>query len=89
MRHTLSKGKINYWPNRFEVQPAAMGEEGAYVDYPEKVAGIKERAKGPRFSDHTSQTQLFFKFVFQIEKQYLVAALSFALGHCDEARFYE
>ncbi|EHK15217.1 uncharacterized protein TRIVIDRAFT_38844 [Trichoderma virens Gv29-8] len=89
MRHTISKGKVNYWPNRFEAQPPATKEEGGYVDYPEKVAGIKERAKSAKFKDHFSQAQLFFNSLSQIEKSHMLAAFSFELSHCDEPIVYE
>lgn len=89
MRHTISKGKVNYWPNRFEAQPPATKEEGGYVDYPEKVIGIKERAKSAKFKEHYSQAQLFFNSLSQIEKSHLIAAFSFELDHCDEPIVYE
>lgn len=89
MRHTISKGKVNYWPNRFEAQPPATEEEGGYVDYPEKVAGIKQRAKSAKFKDHVSQAQLFFNSLSEIERAHLTAALSFELDHCDEPVVYE
>lgn len=89
MRHTISKGKVNYWPNRFEAQPPATREEGAYIDYPQKVAGIKERAKSAKFKDHISQAQLFYNSLTEIEKSHLTAALSFELDHCDEEIVYE
>ncbi|UKZ88753.1 catalase A [Trichoderma asperellum] len=89
MRHTISKGKVNYWPNRFEAQPPATKEEGGYVDFPEKVIGIKERAKSAKFKEHFSQAQLFFNSLSQIEKSHLMAAFSFELDHCDEPIVYE
>jgi catalase len=89
MRHTISKGKVNYWPNRFEAQPPATKEEGGYVDYPEKVIGIKERAKSAKFKEHFSQAQLFYNSLSEIEKSHLLAAFSFELDHCDEPIVYE
>jgi catalase len=89
MRHTISKGKVNYWPNRFEAQPPAAAEEGGYVDYPQKVTGIKERAKSAKFKEHFSQAQLFYNSLSEIEKSHLVAAFSFELDHCDEEIVYE
>ncbi|KAL7959275.1 catalase-like domain-containing protein [Trichoderma compactum] len=89
MRHTISKGKVNYWPNRFEAQPPATKEEGGYVDYPERVVGIKERAKSAKFKDHFSQAQLFFNSLSQVEKSHMLAAFSFELDHCDEPIVYE
>ncbi|KKP05826.1 catalase-1, partial [Trichoderma harzianum] len=89
MRQTISKGKVNYWPNRFEAQPPATKEEGGYVDYPERVVGIKERAKSAKFKDHFSQAQLFFNSLSEIEKSHMLAAFSFELSHCDEPIVYE
>ncbi|KAL7802933.1 catalase-like domain-containing protein [Trichoderma afarasin] len=89
MRHTINKGKVNYWPNRFEAQPPATKEEGGYVDYPERVVGIKERAKSAKFKDHFSQAQLFFNSLSEIEKSHMLAAFSFELSHCDEPIVYE
>jgi catalase len=89
MRHTISKGKVNYWPNRFEAQPPAAPEEGGYVEYPQKVQGTKERAKSQKFKDHYSQAQLFFNSMSEIEKAHMLAAFGFELDHCDEAIVYE
>jgi catalase len=89
MRHTISRGKVNYWPNRFEAQPPATKREGGYVEHPQPVSGIKERAKSAKFRDHTSQAQLFFNSLSEIERQHVMAALSFELDHCDEPIVYE
>lgn len=89
MRHTISKGKVNYWPNRFEAQPPATKEEGGYVDYPAKVNGIKERARSSKFKEHVNQAQLFFNSLSEVEKSHVKAALSFELDHCDEPVVYE
>jgi catalase len=89
MRHTISRGKVNYWPNRFESQPPATPAEGGYTEYPQKVGGIKERAKSGKFRDHISQAQLFYNSLSDHEKSHLQAALSFELGKCDEPIVYE
>lgn len=89
MRHTISKGTVNYWPNRFEANPPASKEEGGYQDYPAKVAGIKERAKSRKFKDHTSQAQLFYNSMSEVEKAHMTAAFSFELDHCDDPIVYE
>lgn len=89
MRHTIHKSKVNYWPNRFEAQPPATKEEGGYVDYAQKVQGIKERAKNPKFKDHVSQAQLFYNSLSEPEKAHMQAAFSFELDHCDEPIVYE
>ncbi|KAK3186667.1 catalase 1 [Lecanicillium sp. MT-2017a] len=89
MRHTINKGKINYWPNRFEKQPAASKEEGGYIDQAQKVEGIKARAKSAKFKDHTSQAQLFYNSLSEVEKAHLTAAFGFELDHCDDPLVYE
>jgi len=43
LRHTITKGTVNYWPNRFDAAPPAKPEEGGYVDHPQKVEGMKTR----------------------------------------------
>lgn len=89
MRHTLSKGTINYYPNRYETQPPATKDEGGYVDYAQKVNGIKERTKSAKFKEHVSQAQLFYNSLYEVEKLHLQAALSFELDHCDDPIVYE
>ncbi|KAH6898198.1 catalase-like domain-containing protein [Thelonectria olida] len=89
MRHGISKGKVNYWPNRHQANPPASKEEGAYIDYPEKVQGIKERAKSAKFKEHISQAQLFYNSMSEVEKTHMQAALSFELDHCDDPIVYE
>jgi len=89
MRHGITKGKTNYWPNRHQANPPASKEEGAYIDYPEKVQGIKERAKSAKFKEHISQAQLFYNSMSEIEKSHMQAALSFELDHCDDPIVYE
>lgn len=89
MRHTISKGSVNYWPNRFEALPPATEKEGGYVDYPAKVMGIKERAKSDKFKEHLSQAQLFYNSMSEHEKAHIQAALSFELDHCNDPIVYE
>lgn len=88
MRHRITKGKFNYWPNRGEVQPPAATSEGGYHDFPQKVSGIKVRGKSEKFKDHISQAQLFYNSLSPIEKKHLQAALSFELDHCDDPVVY-
>ena len=88
-RHTITKGKINYWPNRHSLVPAATKEEGAYVDYPEKVVAMKQRLHSVKFAEHFNQAQLFWNSVSEIEKQHISAALGFELDHCDDPIVYE
>jgi len=89
MRHTISKGTVNYWPNRLEAVPPASHKEGAFVDYAEKLNGIKVRARSKKFREHVSQAQLFFNSLAPIEKMHLINAFSFELDHCDDPVVYK
>ncbi len=88
-RHRITKGTVNYWPNRLEAVPPAKPAEGAYVDWPEKVAGMKMRLKTKKFKDHISQAQLFYNSMAPHEKAHITAALAFELDHCDDTIVYE
>lgn len=57
--------------------------------YPAKVAGIKQRARGPKFAEHFNQAQLFYNSLAPHEKAHLIAAVSFELDHCDDRTVYE
>ncbi|KAI7458769.1 Catalase-1 [Hortaea werneckii] len=86
LRHTITKGTVNYWPNRYGAAPPADPSEGkhVYVDYPAKVEGIKARLRSKKFQDHYSQAQLFYNSLSEPEKMHIAAALSFELDHCDD-----
>lgn len=88
LRHTITKGSVNYWPNRFEATKPATPEEGGYVDYPEKVAGMKVRLKSKKFREHYNQAQLFYNSLSPPEQAHLQASLAFELDHCDDPVVY-
>jgi len=88
-RHTITRGTVNYWPNRFHAVPPAKVEEGGYLDYPEKVQGIKARMRSNKFKEHFNQAQLFYNSLSPVEKKHVVKALSFELDHCDDPLVYE
>ncbi|RDW88620.1 catalase-1 [Coleophoma cylindrospora] len=89
LRHKITPGKYNYWPNRGSVAPPVTKSEGAYVDYPEKVVAMKQRLKTAKFKEHFSQAQLFYNSISEVEKSHLTAAISFELDHCDDPVVYE
>ncbi|KAJ6178556.1 hypothetical protein N7519_009017 [Penicillium mononematosum] len=89
MRHRISKGKVNYWPNRFEALPPAKAEDGGFVSYPEKVSGIKNRALSEKFRDHHTQAQTFYNSMSEHEKSHMMKAFTFELDHCDDPIVYE
>ncbi|KAJ9604300.1 catalase 1 [Cladophialophora chaetospira] len=89
-RHTISKGKANYWPNRFEANPpTGHGGKGGYESPPVSYAGIKARTLAPKWNEYISQAQLFFNSLSEIEKKHSIAAFSFELDHCDDDIVYE
>lgn len=89
MRHTIRKSAVNYWPNRFGVNPPATKEEGSYIEYQQKIEGIKIRAKSEKFKEHFKQAQLFYNSMSPIEKAHILAAFGFELDHCDDPTVYE
>ncbi|KAI0481454.1 catalase-like domain-containing protein [Xylaria cf. heliscus] len=88
-RHTITKGTVNYWPNRFEVRPPATAQEGAYHDPPQSVRGIKARTKSAKFREHYNQAQLFYNSLSPPEKKHVADAFGFELDHCDDPIVYE
>ena len=88
LRHTITKGTVNYWPNRFSAVPPVKPEDGGYVDYPQKVAGMKVRLQSKKFREHFNQAQLFYNSMSAPEKAHITAALAFELDHCDDPIVY-
>ena len=89
MRHRITKGKVNYWPNRFEANPPAPPSQGGYTSFPQKTHGIKTRALSEKFSEHFKQAQTFYNSLSEIEKRHLAKAFSFELDHCDDPIVYK
>lgn len=85
MRQKIQTDTVNYFPNRHGWPRPAPESEGGFVTYAEKIAGIKERARGPKFADHYSQATLFYNSLSDLEKDRLIATASFELGKCTEA----
>lgn len=88
LRHSIRKGTVNYWPNRFEATKPATADEGGYVDYPQKVAGMKVRLRSKKFREHHNQAQLFYNSMSEHEKLHIMNALAFELDHCDDPVVY-
>lgn len=88
-RHRISKGTVNYWPNRFEANPPATPAQGGFTSFPEKQQGIKTRALSEKFKEHYNQAQVFYNSLSDIEKMHLAKAFSFELDHCDDPVVYK
>jgi catalase len=82
MRHTINRGKANYWPNSTSDGHPKMApeNEGGYVHYMEKVEGHKIRARSESFKDHYSQATMFWNSLTMPEKKHIVKACHFELG---------
>ncbi|WP_181304070.1 catalase [Rufibacter sp. XAAS-G3-1] len=82
MRHTVSKGRVNYTPNSLGGGCPMMAPEnmGGYVHYTERVEGHKIRKRSESFNDHYSQATLFWNSMTEVEKKHIVSALHFELG---------
>ncbi|KAJ5681646.1 uncharacterized protein N7477_001586 [Penicillium maclennaniae] len=89
MKHKITKGTVNYWPNRFETNPPAKPAQGGFTSYPEKQQGIKARLLSDKFAEHYNQAQVFYNSLSEIEKLHLAKAFSFELDHCDDPLVYK
>ncbi|KAF9555559.1 catalase [Agrocybe pediades] len=89
MRQRITKGSINYWPNRDGIGHPSTVENGAYIEHMTKMMGMKQRIRGEKFKEHFNQAQLFYNSLTDYEKAHLIGAISFELDHCDDQRVYE
>lgn len=89
MRHRITQGTVNYWPNRFEAAPPASASEGGFQTYPQPVGGVKKRGLSDKFREHHNQAQLFYNSMSLHEKLHMKKAFSFELDHCDDPAVYE
>ncbi|KAJ9287318.1 hypothetical protein DTO021C3_5009 [Paecilomyces variotii] len=89
MRHKITAGTVNYWPNRFQAVPPTKPENGGFVSYPEKNQGFKQRALSDKFREYHKQAQLFYNSMSEHEKLHMTKAFSFELDHCDDPIVYE
>src|SRR5664279_3453709 len=85
MRQQINKGKVAYNPNSlgggcpFQAKMA----DGGFTSYAERIDAKKVRARSKSFFDHFSQARLFYMSQSDPEKNHIVNALSFELGHLE------
>jgi len=77
--------RVNYFPNREGNPSPTPVNHGGFQTYAEKMDGLKERLRGPKFADHFSQATLFYKSLTPIEQDHLVQAAVFELSHTIES----
>ncbi|KAG1787860.1 catalase-like domain-containing protein [Suillus plorans] len=87
-RHRIVKSEVNYWPNRKDIGHPVSEEKGGYVEYAERLQGIKQRARGSKFQEHFNHAQLFYNSLAAYEKAHLVNAIGFELSHCEDPDVY-
>ncbi len=86
-QHAVHSGVAPYRPNSLDGGcPFLAGEDvGALVEVPQElVASAKERGAPASFGDHYSQARQFWKSMTPVERDHLVQAFTFELGHCYE-----
>ncbi|EEH22140.2 catalase A [Paracoccidioides brasiliensis Pb03] len=89
MRHKITQGTVNYWPNRFEACPPTKPEDGGFVTYPQKITqNIKARMVSNKFREHINQAQLFYNSLSAYEQLHIQNAFCFELDHCDDPVVY-
>jgi len=89
LRHRITPGKINYYPNRESIVPPAPASQGGYIDWPQKIVAMKQRLHSVKFAEHYGQAQTFWNSMSAVEKSHIIAALGFELDHCDEPIVYD
>ncbi|MFD1851449.1 catalase [Oceanobacillus bengalensis] len=87
-RQTINVGKVAYHNNSLAANtPApATEEEGGFVHYQEKVEGSIVQSRSESFSDHFSQPKLFWNSMSPNEKQHIIDAFSFEVGHVKDKK---
>ncbi|KAH7927367.1 catalase-domain-containing protein [Leucogyrophana mollusca] len=88
-RHRIVKSEINYWPNRKDTGRPVAPADGGFVEYAQRVEGIKQRARGEKFQEHFNQAQLFYNSLRPHEQSHLISAISFELSHCEDPVVYK
>ncbi|NYH52967.1 catalase [Nocardiopsis arvandica] len=84
-QHRVHRGRTSYFGNSLGGGcPALGGGSGVHHHYTEKVEGDKIRVRSESFADHYSQATLFYNSLADWEREHLVEAFRFELGHCEE-----
>ncbi|CAO3662291.1 hypothetical protein G6F70_005983 [Rhizopus microsporus] len=88
MNFNVHKGAVTYFPNAMQDNTPAptTAKEGGYIEYPEKVQGIKQRGKHGKKLDFYIHAQLFYNSLTTNEQQQLVNNTRFELGKCTDLR---
>ncbi|GAA3259114.1 catalase [Nonomuraea helvata] len=86
-QHMIHESRTSYAPNSISGGHPAAAD--GYRHYQERVDGAKIRKRSPSFDDHYSQATLFWNSMADWEKQHIVAAFLFELGHVERPHIKE
>ncbi|WP_407307359.1 catalase HPII [Acinetobacter sp.] len=80
----VHRGGASYEPdsidNNWPVETPAAAQGGGFESYQERVDGNKIRDRSESFSDHFSQTRLYYQSLAPHEQKHVVDAYTFELG---------
>ena len=79
LNHRIHKGQVNYWPNRFSAGPTVPPDHGGYLEFAQKVEGLKQRVRGEKFKEHYNQAELFVNSLTDYEKAHMISAFAVCL----------
>ncbi|MEU8799824.1 catalase [Spirillospora sp. NPDC048819] len=85
----IHQGRASYHKNSLSGGCPAVGGEGSFTHYQERVDGDKIRKRSESFADHYSQATLFWNSMADWEKEHIVGAFRFELGKCDHKHVRE
>jgi catalase len=77
----IDVGKVAYSPNSLQGGHPREQHPHPYASYPARVEGQKVRVRSASFGDHFSQATLFWNSMSPIERDHIVMAFQFELGH--------
>lgn len=85
MQMEIPKG-FNYAPNRKDTPRTSSIEEGALHQPPVKVEGTIARQRPPKATNEGdqpyNQATMFYNSMSDVEKEHMISAAQFELGHC-------
>jgi catalase len=79
----IHQGRTSYFKNTLSGGCPAIADENVFAHYQEMVEGHKIRRRAESFKDFYSQPTLFWNSMSEWEREHIVAAFRFELGHCD------
>ena len=84
-QQNVHTGLAPYLPNSLDGGCPFRVAEDAVIDVPQQLpASRRVRANPVSFADHHSQAGLFFRSLTPVERDHVIAAYTFELGHCHD-----